>query len=147
MCTSLAARYTGARRGNLHALRVQDLDLQPDLIHFPKTKNGEADTVPLHLELKNALLEIGLLSDPNCPRLPRIGLDSVTQAFKCLVTRLGMPHVRFHDLRHDAASSLAMAGANQANVMAVLGHKDPRMSGRYTHLSGDTVRATMLRAL
>jgi hypothetical protein len=31
--------------------------------------------------------------------------------------------------------------------MAMLGHRDPRMSARYTHLADDTVRGAMLKGL
>ena len=41
--------------------------------------------------------------------------------------------VRFHDLRHLAASHLAMAGATQRELMEVLGHKSASMTRRYSH--------------
>jgi integrase len=40
---------------------------------------------------------------------------------------------RFHDLRHTCATWLAMAGENQELIKEVLGHKDIRMTDRYTH--------------
>jgi integrase len=46
----------------------------------------------------------------------------------------------FHDLRHDAASTLTMAGVPQRTVMAILGHRDPRMTMRYQHVSPDHLR-------
>jgi integrase len=143
----LTARYTGGRRGNLAALRVKDVDWERDLITFPMTKNGACHRVPLLPELKRALLEAGVPNDPDAPLLPPMTLDAVSRAFKRLVQRLGLPDLRFHDLRHDCASSLAMAGANQAVIMAVLGHRDPRMSARYTHLADETVRGAMLKGL
>jgi len=51
------------------------------------------------------------------------------------VKRLGIKDLHFHDLRHDAASTLTMAGVSQRAVMAMLGHPDPRMSVRCQHLS------------
>lgn len=42
---------------------------------------------------------------------------------------------RFHDLRHTAASYLAMSGATLAEIAAVLGHKTLAMVKRYSHLS------------
>jgi integrase len=143
----LAARYTGGRRGNLAALRVKDVDWEWDLITFPMTKNGACHRVPLLPELKWALLEAGVPNDPDAPLLPPMTLDAVSRAFKRLVHRLGLGDLRFHGFRHDCASSLAMAGANQAVIMAVLGHRDPRMSARYTHLADETVRGAMLKGL
>jgi integrase len=143
----LAARYTGARRGNLAALRVKDVDWERDVVTFPMTKNGACHRVPLLPELKRALVEAGIPSDPDAPLLPPMTLDAVSRAFKRLVQWLGLEDYRFHDLRHDYASSLAMSGANQAVIMAVLGHRDPRMSARYTHMADETVRGAMLKGL
>src|SRR5690606_20479414 len=42
---------------------------------------------------------------------------------------------RFHDLRHTAASYLAMSGATTAEIAAVLGHRTLQMVKRYAHLS------------
>ncbi len=42
---------------------------------------------------------------------------------------------RFHDLRHTFASHLAMKGWNLRTIQSLLGHKDPRMTQRYSHLS------------
>ena len=50
---------------------------------------------------------------------------------------LQLPNLRFHDLRHDAASTMTMAGVPQRTVMAMLGHRDPRMTMRYQHLTPD----------
>jgi integrase len=143
----LAARYTGARRGNLCALRVKDVDFERDVIYFGMTKNGTGHRVPLLPELKQALLDAGIPDDPEAPLLPPMRRDAVSRAFKRLAQRLGLGEYRYHDLRHDCASSLAMSGANQATIMAVLGHRDPRMSARYTHLADETVRGAMEKGL
>ena len=42
---------------------------------------------------------------------------------------------RFHDLRHSAASYLAMSGATLAEIAEVLGHKTLAMVKRYSHLT------------
>jgi integrase len=41
----------------------------------------------------------------------------------------------FHDLRHSAASYLAMNGSTLAEIAEVLGHKTLAMVKRYSHLS------------
>ena len=46
----------------------------------------------------------------------------------------------FHDLRHDTAITLTMAGVLQRKIMAILGHRDPRMTLRYQHLSPEHLR-------
>jgi site-specific recombinase XerD len=46
----------------------------------------------------------------------------------------------FHDLRHCFGSHLGMAGTNQKAMMELMGHKDPKMTLRYTHLSVENKR-------
>jgi integrase len=53
-----------------------------------------------------------------------------------------LPHVRFHDLRHTAASWWVQSGANMAVVRDLLGHANLAVTSRYTHLAtGDMKRA------
>ena len=52
---------------------------------------------------------------------------------------------RFHDLRHTAASYLAMSGATTAEIAAVLGHKTLQMVKRYAHLSDQHTGAVVER--
>ena len=47
-----------------------------------------------------------------------------------LVRRYGLKELRYYDLRHDAASTLTMAGVAQPSVMEILGHHDARMTLR-----------------
>jgi integrase len=49
--------------------------------------------------------------------------------------RAGLTDFRFHDLRHSAASYLAMTGASTIEIAAVLGHKTLAMVKRYSHLT------------
>ncbi len=58
---------------------------------------------------------------------------SVTLSRVC--ARLGIQDFRFHDLRHTAASWLVQQGVDLYAVGQILGHKTPRMTQRYAHLS------------
>jgi integrase len=142
----VVARYAPAgRRSDIHALRRQDLDLEAGTLTFPHTKNGDSVTTPLHARVRAVLSP--LPKDPDAPLLRQIAVQHVTRAFHKLCAGLGLRDFHFHDLRHDAGSALGMAGVQQRGIMEVLGHRDPRMSIRYTHLSSAAVRAIMDESL
>jgi len=57
------------------------------------------------------------------------------EAWRYARQKAGIKNFRFHDLRHSAASYLAMNGASLAEIAEVLGHKTLAMVKRYAHLS------------
>ncbi|MDE3073885.1 MAG: site-specific integrase [Chloroflexota bacterium] len=61
-----------------------------------------------------------------------------------LAGRAGLPPVRFHDLRHYAATALVAAGVSVADTMALLGHSNVSTTmGIYAHARQDSKRAAM----
>jgi integrase len=122
----LVAAFTGLRRGELGALRP--INVQGDLIHLKGTKNGQSRVVPVVHHVRFALR-----------RLPfGVHADTLTHA-----VQRGLPGVRFHDLRHTAASLLIQAGVDLYRVGAILGHSDIRTTRRYAHLAVDNLRAAV----
>jgi integrase len=116
------------------------------MLTFRQTKNGDARTVPLTETLREALGARPRSLDPQAHVFPERDPKVLSRSFARLTARLGLKDLRFHDLRHDAASTLTMAGVPQRTIMAVLGHRDPRMTMRYQHLTPDHLRDAM-RAL
>ena len=57
------------------------------------------------------------------------------KAFRKSCSEAKIDDFRLHDLRHTFASYQAMAGIQGRTLQALLGHKDMRMTGRYSHLS------------
>ncbi len=133
------ALSTGARRGELLALRWSDVDFKRGILTFRETKNGETRAVPLtgyaldvltkHAKIRR--LTTSLVFPDNKGMKPL----SMRSAFEGAVKRAGISNFRFHDLRHSAASYLAMNGASLGEIAEVLGHKTLAMVKRYAHLS------------
>lgn len=122
----LVAAFTGLRRGELAKLRP--INVQGDLIHLKTTKAGKPRTVPVVHHVQFAL-----------KRLPfGVHADTLTHA-----VQRAMPGVRFHDLRHTAASLLIQAGVDLYRVGAILGHSDIRTTRRYAHLAVDNLRSAI----
>lgn len=65
--------------------------------------------------------------------------DYITDKFSALLKQHGLPHIRFHELRHSCASLLLNNGCTLKDVQEWLGHADIKMTANiYGHL--DTAR-------
>lgn len=143
----LVALHTAGRRAELLRLSWFDVDMRQRTITFRGTKNGSDRTVPMTDTVREALQELPRPLDTAAAVLPAYADPHVlTRSFARLVKRLGLTKLTFHDLRHDAASNLTMAGVPQRSIMELLGHRDPRMTVRYQHLAPGHLRDAM-RAL
>lgn len=152
---------TAMRRGEIVSLRWEHVDLKRRVAHLPATKNGTARDVPLSSRAVAVLQALsdkcdrsrkaanGAGSDQTGPIFD-IRSDAVTRAFERAVTRARkfyedecqethrtpetrfLVDLRFHDLRHEAASRLASIFPLH-ELTKITGHKDPRMLMRYYH--------------
>lgn len=67
-----------------------------------------------------------------CPGKP---YTTIVKTWTNMRAKAGLPHVRIHDLRHQYASFLVNAGRTLFEVQQILGHSDPSVTQRYSHLS------------
>lgn len=59
----------------------------------------------------------------------------VKYRFYALLSRAGLPRIRFHDLRHTAATLLLLQGVNVKVVSELLGHSSVAFTmDRYAHV-------------
>lgn len=64
--------------------------------------------------------------------------------FHTLLKRAGLPHIRFHDLRHTCATLLLRRGVHPKVVSELLGHSTVTMTlDRYSHVLPDMQQAAM----
>ena len=127
---------TGARLGELLQLKWSDIDLKSRRAYVAKTKNGQPRVLPLTNHVVDELMRFRAIGDtlvfPNRNFRPY---------WKKALEKAGITDFRFHDLRHTAASILAMNGASLIEIGAVLGHKTAAMTQRYSHLCIDHKQA------
>jgi integrase len=146
------AMYAGLRRGELLALRWEDLDLAAGVIHVerswdakegvvgPKSRAGRR-TVPIPAALRDYLVEHKLRSGRH------VGLvfgTSYTQPFTPSNVRkranaawlaLGLEPIGLHECRHTFASLMIAAGVNAKALSAYMGHSSVTITlDRYGHL-------------
>ncbi|PCJ15466.1 MAG: integrase [Candidatus Cloacimonadota bacterium] len=130
----LFALTTGARRGEIMGLMWEDVDFESSRFCFKETKNGSDRFVPIATEIRELLLareqESGLLYPP----LKSVQF-CVRRSFKTALNRANIKDFKFHDLRHTAASYLAMSGASLLDIAEILGHKNISQTRRYAHLT------------
>jgi integrase len=113
------------------------------------TKNGERRTLPLAdhaLDLlreyaKVRRIDTDLLFPGRNGTKPRY----IETPWQTALRRANIKDFRFHDLRHSAASYLAMNGANLMEIAEILGHKTLSMVKRYAHLSEQHTRNVVAR--
>ena len=168
---------TGMRRGELIALKWEDLDWQTGIIRIsrqvyepegggfrfqePKTARGRRSirlgpgmlealrkqfnqVIPLARAIAgDQWKEFGLIF-PSGHGSPRNGYE-VSKEFRRLAPRAGLPAIRFHDIRHTAASIMLDHGEPPVQVAAILGQSLAILLDTYAHfIPGGEERAALL---
>jgi integrase len=127
---------TGLRRGELLAIRRQDIDWPKGLLCVPVTKTGYPRVIPLTTRAINIL---GQLSSGEDDRLFQMTANALRLAWERLKAKAGIEDLHFHDLRHEAVSRFFKMGLSVPEVALISGHRDYRMLFRYTHLRPEDV--------
>lgn len=150
---------TGLRRGEICALRWEDLDTKQSTLHVRRTlhkKNGKPYTTgdtktyagtrkivlpPSVTELLKNRKETALsewvfpnLLKPEEPTNP----GSAYTHMKTLLQQAGLPDIRFHDLRHTFATHALASGVDIKTLSGILGHTRTAFTlDTYAHTTGD----------
>lgn len=140
---------TGARKSEIMKLTWKDVDFERNVAVLYKTKNGETRALPVVAYLKELLQELykNRREDTTLifPRKDGQKPVSIRKAWDTSLKKAEVEDFRFHDLRHCAASYLAMNGATLAEIAAVLGHKTLAMVKRYSHISEQHTTSVVTR--
>lgn len=142
--------FTGARRGNVLAMRWADIDFDLAQWRIPETKNGDELIVALTRPAVALLKRRRSEADPRNPWVfPGVGDDHIKEPkrmWQRVCKRAGFTDLRIHDLRRTLASYLAMQGASQYQIGKALGHLDPRSTAVYARLDLNGVRNELEKA-
>ncbi len=174
------AVHRGLRQGELLGLKWEDVDLEVGILQvrrtlsltkdghvFEQPKNGkgrsieltEAASEALRSHLARQLEEIEALGDEyqdqglifpgerGQPMRPY----TLTGKLERILKRTGLPHIRFHDLRHTCATLLLSKGVHPKFVQELLGHATISITlDTYSHVipaMGDQTKKAMEEAL
>jgi len=141
------ALTTGARQAEIMTLRFAQVDFGRRVIVLTKTKNGEMRSIPLVGEAFTVLQERSkvreLKDDRVFPPVKEKGdTRSLRTAWEVALKKAQITDFHWHDLRHTAASYLAMSGVSLVEIAKVLGHRTLQMVARYSHLADEHIVAT-----
>jgi integrase len=170
------ALSTGMRRGELLALRWQDVDMDRGVVRIqqavvrahgtltvsePKTARGRRQ-IALAPQAIQALRQHRSQQAAERLRLGPVWRDHgllfcstvgtfldpahlTTRVFQPLLRRAALPHMRFHDLRHTAATLLLAEGVHAKVVSEMLGHATIGLTlDLYSHVLPDMQSAAAL---
>jgi integrase len=143
------AYYTGMRRGEIMALRWENVDILNGLVRLNvgETKNGEGRMIPLGDELLESLksqLHLRNTAAPDCPlvffRIIKtkenptpswVPIGDFRKVWETACAKCGLAGRIFHDLRRSAARNLIRAGVQERVAMRISGHKTRSVFDRY----------------
>lgn len=131
---------TGPRKSEIRNVKFSDYDHLRGRIVLDETKNGERRTVRLFGHAQELM---GKLHDARAPGQeyffpsphdPGRPVD-FRYSWEMALEKAAIPNFCFHDLRHSAASYLAMQGATLLDIKEILGHKTIQTTQKYAHLT------------
>ncbi len=144
----LVSLNTGMRRGELFDLKwsAVNFDTKTITVAGATTKTSDTRHIPMNKETVG-VLEAWKKQVSKSPYVfPGQGggrFEDVKSAWLKLLERAQIDGFRWHDLRHDFASRLVMAGVPLNTVRDLLGHADIKMTLRYAHLAPGTKAAAV----
>ena len=136
----LMAYQLGPRLGEILNLTWDRVDLHRGFIKLRSvdTKTKEPREIPItpmsSSHYGSCLRCVGL----TCPYVFQFNggaIKRIKRAFHTAVRKAGIENLRFHDLRHCAATNLRRAGVDTVTAMKIVGHKSEKMHRRYNSVS------------
>jgi integrase len=158
------AVHCGLRQGELLGLKWADVDLEAGKLRVRRTlsltKSGHVYEQPKNwrgrsIELTQAASEtLGVHLKRQLEEIKDLGDDyqdqglifpgergqpmrpwTLTRKFERILKRAGLPHIRFHDLRHTCATLMLCEGVHIKIVQELLGHSDVTITlNTYSHV-------------
>lgn len=126
---------SGMRQGEIWSLTQRSV--RGDVLVLDDTKNSDPRICPILPQMREAVA-----------RLPMpVTHRSVFRHFKVAAKKIGMPDLRFHDLRHTTASLIINAGGTLKDVQEVLGQRSAASANRYAHMITERKRTVLAMAM
>ncbi len=137
---------TGMRMDEVLSLEWPHVDLFRKTVTVMRSKNGEKRTIPLNQRAFELLKAKAKVRDIRSKYVfaseagTKIDSGNLRRGFYNALERAEITDFRFHDLRHTFATRLAQAGVDLYKIAKLLGHKDIKMTQRYSHHYPESLR-------
>lgn len=136
------AVLTSLRQEEICMLRIEDIDFDRRVMlvrdrKHPTEKIGNHSEVPILDDFVRPIEKA--MGERTSGRLFPYAPRSVSAAFTRACHALAIEDLRFHDLRHTAATDLFTRELDIEAVSLFTGHKDWKMLRRYTHIKAESV--------
>ncbi|ERT17049.1 hypothetical protein O162_20200 [Pseudomonas putida SJ3] len=136
------AVLTSLRQEEICMLRIEDIDFDRRVMlvrdrKHPTEKIGNHSEVPILDDFVRPIEKA--MGERTTGRLFPYAPRSVSAAFTRACHALAIEDLRFHDLRHTAATDLFTRELDIEAVSLFTGHKDWKMLRRYTHIKAESV--------
>lgn len=135
----ITALHTGMRSGEIRTLRWQNVDFTTNTITIEMTnsKNKRTRFTPINHVLRKVLLEQKLKTDSSAYVFGKERAlkdkSNLDYYFRLACKQANIQGLRFHDLRHTAATRMVESGVSIVAVSKILGHSALQMTMRYSH--------------
>lgn len=127
----------GARRSELLNLRWSEINFKDGTARLADTKNGSSRvlTFPqITMDEMISFREVGnglIFPSPSNPEKP----FSFRKHWEKALQDANIHNFRWHDLRHDFCTQLAVNGIEDLTIAKLAGHKSLQTTARYTHMN------------
>ena len=132
----ILALETGMRLGEIASLRWTSINFEHASLLLKDTKNGSNRHVILSKRALQCLENHPAKND----RVFSLTRSGIQQAFRKAARQAGITDLRFHDLRHEAISSLFEKGLTLPEVQSMSGHRTLDQLMRYSHANSERIK-------
>lgn len=134
---------TGIRRNELFSLEWHDISFPHEMltVRASNSKTDKTRHIPLNEEALEAMRLWKAQTKKRGQSLVFVSsktgrrFNNCNSAWEEVLKAAEIHNFRWHDMRHDFASHLVMAGVDLNTVRELLGHADLKMTLRYAHLA------------
>ena len=141
------ALNTGMRRGEIFNLQWKDIDFKNNLlwIHSGMQKNDELSSIPINQTVRELFKSLPRRLDIPYVFYGKKGgkITTVKTAFNAACRRAKIDDFRFHDLRHDFASTLVQRKVSIKQIQELMRHKSIEMTLKYAHVTPEDLAAAV----